>query len=325
MRDARQMRFHAWQQPLTVLIGTAVAMVAACAIGAPSAARAAEPACFGAASRDALHPCHNPRLDRTVAPPPSEALIMPNTPCSLVEAPLNVCQFGMPATPPTRTIALVGDSHAWHWRAAVEVTADALGWQAFDSTRSSCPFTAGVTLLSGLKQRECVEWNRQVPAWLGQRPDISTVFISDHPGPVVRRPGQSLAQAQVAGYIGAWQRIPPTVTHIVVIRDIPYAHENTLACVERAMQQHRDAGTACAVPRTAALRPDPEGLAAQQLDSPRVQVIDLTSFFCDARLCYPVIGGALVYRDADHLTRTYAATLGPYLLREVRKLMSFWG
>ncbi len=131
--------------------------------------------------------------------------------------------------------------------------------------------------------------------------------------------------AQTAGYIGAWNRLPASVAHIVVIRDIPYAHENTLACIEAAIRKHEDAGVTCAVPRRAALRPDPEALAAQQLHSPRVQVIDLTRFFCDTPKCYPVIGGALVYRDADHLTRTFAATLGPYLLREVRKLMSAWG
>jgi hypothetical protein len=186
-------------------------------------------------------------------------------------------------------------------------------------------FSRGVTLLSGLKQRECVEWNQQVPVWLSQHPEISTLFVSDHPGPVVRAAGQSLIQAQVAGYVGAWQRLPASIAHIVVIRDIPYAHEDTLACVERAIGRHADAGVACAVPRRLALRSDPEALAAEQLNSPRVQVIDLTQFFCSARLCYPVIGGALVYRDADHLTRTFAATLGPYLLRALRGLMSSWG
>ncbi len=73
------------------------------------------------------------------------------------------------------------------------------------------------------------------------------------------------------------------------------------------------------------LKDDPEVLAAHQLRSARVQVIDLTRFFCDWHLCYPVVGGALVYRDADHLTRVYAATLGPYLLHQLGQLMRSWG
>ena len=45
--------------------------------------------------------------------------------------------------------------------------------------------------------------------------------------------------------------------------------------------------------------------------------IDLTAQFCDARLCYPVIGGALVHKDTDHLTQVFSRTLGPFVLRAV--------
>ena len=39
----------------------------------------------------------------------------------------------------------------------------------------------------------------------------------------------------------------------------------------------------------------------------------MTRFICDRRWCYPVIGGALVYKDDNHLTEVFARTLGPYL------------
>ena len=61
-----------------------------------------------------------------------------------------------------------------------------------------------------------------------------------------------------------------------------------------AIAQHIDAGTACAFPREAALRLDPNVVAAERLHSPRVQVVDLTQYFCGSVLCYPVIGGVLV-------------------------------
>ena len=47
----------------------------------------------------------------------------------------------------------------------------------------------------------------------------------------------------------------------------------------------------------------------------------MTRFFCDKRRCYPVIGGALVYKNIDHLTDVYAATLGPFLLQRVDDLI----
>jgi hypothetical protein len=41
---------------------------------------------------------------------------------------------------------------------------------------------------------------------------------------------------------------------------------------------------------------------------------------CDRRLCYPVVGGVLVHRNAGHLTRLFATTMGPFLLGEVNRL-----
>ncbi len=69
----------------------------------------------------------------------------------------------------------------------------------------------------------------------------------------------------------------------------------------------------CALPRERGLTPDP--LAA--VKRPRVRVIDLTSRFCDAARCFPVLGGAYVYKDDDHMNRIFSTTLGPYVLREL--------
>ncbi len=41
---------------------------------------------------------------------------------------------------------------------------------------------------------------------------------------------------------------------------------------------------------------------------------------CSTRLCFPVVGGALVYKDATHLTAVFAKTLSPYLDRALRTL-----
>ena len=55
--------------------------------------------------------------------------------------------------------------------------------------------------------------------------------------------------------------------------------------------------------------------AAVKMRAARVRVIDLTPHFCDESQCFPVVGGALVQRDETHLTTTFSATLGPYVLR----------
>ena len=151
------------------------------------------------------------------------------------------------------------------------------------------------------------------------------MVVSDHPGPVIALPGQSRMEAWVAGITSAWDALPATIKHIIVIRDVPFIKEDTLACVERAIAKREDAGLTCAVPRAEALHRDPDVVAAEQLHSPRVQIVDLTHFFCGSRWCYPVIGGALVYSDDyDHLTSVFATTLGPFLLDKVEAQLASW-
>ena len=65
-------------------------------------------------------------------------------------------------------------------------------------------------------------------------------------------------------------------------------------------------------------------LAAQRFASPRVSVIDMTSFMCDGRRCYPVVGGVLVHKDVGHFTRLFSTTLGPFVLSELNRLMASW-
>ena len=56
-------------------------------------------------------------------------------------------------------------------------------------------------------------------------------------------------------------------------------------------------------------------LAANWSGDDRVRLVDLSDFKCTATQCPQVVGGALVLRDTDHLTRTFSTTLGPYRLR----------
>jgi hypothetical protein len=308
--------------PLRAIGALAAALTLSVALG--GTASASYPACFGAAARDAAHPCSNPRLRLSVAPTPSEAQITPNASCRPIEPKINVCGFGAPAVSARGTIGLVGNSHAAHWRAALRVLAKSLDLRGQSITRSSCPFTRATVNLAEPKRAQCTWWHREVVKWLRQHPEVSTLFVSDQPTSAVVHAGQSGLAVEVGGYIAAWTELPATIKHIIVIRDNPYALGGTSACIEEAIARREPAGPPCALPRSHALKVDPAALAAERLHSARVQVIDLTRFFCDSQLCYPVIGGALVYKDSDHLTRVFAATLGPFLLREFRRLMRTW-
>lgn len=280
---------------------------------------AATPRCFGAASRDPQRPCQNASLRLVVVPTPAEARDVPNAPCGLtLEGALAVCAFGI-AADATTTVALVGDSHAAHWRAAIEVVAQSHGWHGMSVTHSSCPFSRATRNLPRPARRRCAQWRRRVLEWFRRHPEVRTVFVSGLSGGsgVVPRGGRDEFATAADGYVDAWRALPASVRHIVVLRDTPKMRSDTDRCVQRAMASHRRAGRACAVSRAAALDRDPTVAAAARWHSRRVRVVDLTRVFCDRRSCYPVIGGALVYKDSHHLTRVFAATLGPLVLRKV--------
>src|SRR5207237_10432291 len=155
--------------------------IALCAV--PQAGAAAR--CFGAASRDLEHPCFNPQLLRVVSPRPIAALLETDAPCDPFDRawPISVCWFGVAAAAAPPTIAIVGDSHATHWRPAVNVLARAKGWRGASLARTSCPFTLGVsTSLAPRLSRSCRRHNRAIPQWFAKRPAIRTVFVAGNAG-----------------------------------------------------------------------------------------------------------------------------------------------
>jgi hypothetical protein len=283
-----------------------------------STAPAARERCFGAASRDPYRRCRNRGLRTAVVPAPEEAVFQQNSPCTPLptEGELGPCEFGVPADHARGTIALLGDSHASHWRAALEVVAQRKRWRGVSITRSGCPVMRATTKLQPVSRRaSCLNWNRQLPGWLSRHPKIETVFVVQHFAGDVRIPNGRTTEREtkIAGFIKAWKALPKSVKHIIVIRDTPLIGHSTLECVRRAKEKGRDAGTACSVSRERALRSDPAVTAAARIEDRRVEVIDMTRFLCSAKRCYPVIGGALVYKDDQHLTEVFGSTLGPYL------------
>jgi hypothetical protein len=283
----------------------------------------AEPPCFGAASRNPRYRCTNPDLALTVLPPPAEAVLSPNAPCAIVSQKIPyTCQFGVRAAIADRTIALVGDSHAAHWRGAIEVVAQARRWRGYSVTRSGCPLSTSPPDLPKARRDSCMRWRNAVISWFRQHPQVRTVFVSELAGLDVRAPrGRSEREYAVQGYLHAWRRLPKTVRQIIVLRDTPVSRDDTSLCVQRALATRKRPGKACAFSRKVAVQSDPAAVAARRRGhDPRVHLIDLTPYMCSTKLCFPVVGGVLVHKDKTHLTPLFAGTLGPFLLQRVSKM-----
>jgi hypothetical protein len=287
---------------------------------APAATGERTPRCFGAPSRDPDKPCVNARLRTMVVPTPQAARSASNSPCREVEPvePPFPCTFGAKPRPGRETIALIGDSHAIHWRGAVDQMARTKGWAGISLTSSGCPLTTA-PLAQENRRNRCRRVVEEIVDWLGRHRGVTRVFVSDHGTRVVQEPGEDAAQAMVRGFRGAWRRLPPWIHEIAVIRDAPWSSGSVAGCVEQAMARRADAGQACALPRSRALRRDPQFEAVAGFTERRVLGLDLTHVMCDETRCFPVIGGALVHKDLGHLTAVFAATMGPQLLRALRR------
>ena len=280
----------------------------------------AEPLCFGAASRDPRHRCRNLALKHAVIPTPDNALITPNAYCKFVQhaALLSVCAFGATPGRAKVTFALVGDSHAEHWRGALEVVAQGRGWRGLSITRSGCPFTMARTVISGQSNRSaaCVRWNNQLRRWFARHRRVSTLFVSAH----------ALARFSGVGRAGLPLRVgAPADLDQADLRDPRHAGDGQPA--DRLRQPCDRQGTRRqgrgALRRSArqGCQARPPGRRGVCGGSRRIRVIDLTHYMCSRLLCFAVVGGALVRKDNTHLTSTFSTTLGPYLLRAVDRFV----
>jgi hypothetical protein len=281
-----------------------VIVALAVALGLFAGTADAAPKCVGAAARDPERRCAD--TSRRVTPTPEQAAITPNVACER-DAVAGACTYG--ARHPVATVALLGDSPAAHWRAALESVAKARRWRVIEFARPHCPFSFARPAASEAGASECVPFNRGVLQWLAANPSVSTVFVSNNARLAMARRGRDY---KLDGAERALKALPASVTRVVVLRDTPTVYLKTPACIRRAVKRKRAPGPACAIPRRRALVSDPTALAAQRLGH---GVIDLTPFFCSTRRCFPVVGGVLVHKDQDHLTQRFSRTLAPFLGR----------
>jgi hypothetical protein len=272
--------------------------------------------CWGAASRDPERRCHNPALTDVVVPTPDDVLLQSRLSgyctVNLTNAPSStLCDFGVDAPKARGTVALIGDSHAAAFLPALQYVAIANRWHGLAYIHNGCGVS--MALISGYAPADrdgCAAWVNAVLSWLGQHREVTTVVITG-------RDERGWLSSAAVGFHQAWQQIPPWIHRIFIIRDVPHSVLSEPDCVTRALTRHQPAGARCAQPRSRAIVDDQEADAALSAQSSRVHLLDFTPFFCDKHLCFPVVGGALVYWDMDHLSHEFAPTLGPFVRRSM--------
>ncbi|WP_182920293.1 acyltransferase family protein [Nocardioides cavernaquae] len=281
--------------------------------------KASPPRCLGAQSRDAaLAPCVNHDLDGLLVPQPAVAASDDENRArcwGMERDQARVCTVVAPKDY-TRTILTVGDSHANTLIGVYEKVGRAHGWRVMSAGLGGCYLTEAEQLQpSAAHAATCRAWKESVLDWAGTNTPDAVIVTHSSGDRTVVAPADQMEKVTVDGMVAAWERLPDVP--VIAIVDNPKVPRDTQVCVDR---DHATANERCSVPRSIAFsRFDGQAEAVKRF--PRATLVDLSDFYCDETMCPPVIGHVLVYRDASHVTGTWAATLTPYIDRAVSAVM----
>ena len=207
------------------------------------------------------------------------------------------CRLGDPAG--TKTIVVMGDSHAAQWIPAVDKIAKDRKWRLITFTKAACPVTRVTILDDGKPYEQCALWREKVLAEIATlKPDFAITSQSNY---------TSVAQdAMIEGLRSVWNELASQGVHVIAIRNTPFSLFDPRNCLGT------DPGK-CVNPRSEVERENIYALAAQSLTG--VTVVDMNDALCGKDSCPAVVGNIVVLRDNHHLTATYALALAPYLAK----------
>jgi peptidoglycan/LPS O-acetylase OafA/YrhL len=229
----------------------------------------------------------------------------------------NRCLYGDPEG--NRTLILFGDSHAMQYFPPLQAVAKRNHLRLITLTKAECT-PAEVPVQSMVADREysqCDDWREEELERIEMAGRSTVVVMSsdtaytpyDEDGEELS--GPAAAAAMEAGYLATLRRLHRLGLRTVVIRDTPVAPDVIPDCVS----ENLDDLAACDFRHLPTWETEFEARAAER--APKSHLIDLTPEICPEGICRSVIGNALVYRDDNHLTATFARTLRPWIEADV--------
>lgn len=279
--------------------------------------REAPPECFGAASvLDA--DCADADAGDTILPSPGFAGVDKPTDeqcfVQLNDARPVSCAFGSEA-PDAPTVALIGDSHAFQLLSTFQRIAEDNDWRLVTYFKGACPWNTTPLSTPGAFGAACTQWRDAVTADLAASPPDAVFTSALATTPYSSVGFDSSYDAAVAGYRDAWSAMTDVGVPVVTVVDNPVWETDPNKCLRT-----RDAASCDGARDDVLVAEDPLRGAAEGQDD--VTLLDFTDVYCDDTTCYPVVGGANVYRDQDHLTVTFADSLTPQYAAALRAALA---
>lgn len=219
------------------------------------------------------------------------------------------CSFGAPEATATRRIALLGDSHAGMWAAALGQFVEVEGIRVESFTASSCPTTedpvAFAKYLAPQHRKACLAVRTASVEAILNDPSIDTVVVSGNAYRLARWTGTSWAEDDGSGLARLWRRFIDADKQVLVIDDVPMLPWKLPDCLALPQIDPEP----CTHPQAEVPPATPFARAFQQLEPGTAQMISFKDVFCDGMTCHSIIGGIPAYMDADHISAPMARSL----------------
>lgn len=236
---------------------------------------------------------------------------------------VNTCVMTPSTGAITRTVTLVGDSHALHYVAALRKLVSEDGWRVKSVVQPGCMPIAFdpdiVALWDPSTAPGCREWADQAIEHVAADDDSGVVIFSSISREYGYADGSDAATQDISpSYLVTWQPWLDKGKKLVVMADTAFLQRgDILACLGRS----GGSDAACSNDRGLVFaKPDPMVVAAETLSSADAAVFDANDLICDAVTCHAVVGGIPVYVDHNHLLQAFAMTLAEPIADAVTRM-----
>lgn len=274
------------------------------------------------AEAPAVKPQPDPSLIGGIFPPIGEEGCMIFLPEGPEAMPRPDCVYGDPEA--ETTVVMAGGSHIEPFVVPLDALGKQHGFKVVPFVRQECPLVIGGEDLLDVVSETCAEWGLNAYARILELdPDL---VISTSTRPAGHAGAVATAEDTVPdAYADLWRNLADDGIAFLGLRDNPWFFSGAAAPMDPNYCVVAGNSEADCSMRIEDVYPLPDPAAGYLDGTDNLFSVDTAGWYCTGQVCPPQIGNVYVYRDQNHISNAYAATLAPLLWRELAPIFDQLG